>query len=158
MIDILEFSGENEWLSNHYVGEDPIYYDNIAFPTVEHAYVYAKTIIPEEQEILLAASKVLSAKQMKILGKDITLREDWEEIKVPLMLGFTRQKYLNLTLRQKLLNTEDCLIVEGNWWHDYFWGMCNGKGKNVLGQLIMQVRQEISSDGREEYATISKIE
>lgn len=31
-------------------------------------------------------------------------------------------------------------IVEGNQWHDTFWGVCNGVGQNNLGQILMNVR------------------
>jgi predicted NAD-dependent protein-ADP-ribosyltransferase YbiA (DUF1768 family) len=34
-------------------------------------------------------------------------------------------------------------IIEGNEWHDYFWGVYNGKSKNVLGQLLMAIRGEL---------------
>ena len=50
----------------------------------------------------------------------------------------------NSMLKLKLLETIDCELIEGNTWRDYFWGVCKGKGKNMLGNILMEVRNEIS--------------
>ena len=34
-------------------------------------------------------------------------------------------------------------LIEGNVWNDTFWGVCNGKGHNHLGKILMKVRDEI---------------
>jgi predicted NAD-dependent protein-ADP-ribosyltransferase YbiA (DUF1768 family) len=39
--------------------------------------------------------------------------------------------------------TGDRKLVEGNYWHDTFWGVCNGVGENYLGEILMHVRQEL---------------
>ena len=59
-----------------------------------------------------------------------------------------RQKFGDAWLRAKLLATGDAELIEGNYWHDTFWGMCNGKGENHLGRLLMEVRSELRVDGR----------
>ncbi len=33
---------------------------------------------------------------------------------------------------------------ETNTWHDTYWGVCNGVGKNMLGIQLMRVRAELS--------------
>lgn len=48
----------------------------------------------------------------------------------------------------KLLATGGQELIEGNRWHDTFWGRCvcercKGTGQNWLGRLIMQVREEL---------------
>ena len=30
-------------------------------------------------------------------------------------------------------------IVEDNYWNDTFWGMCKGKGNNILGKILMNI-------------------
>jgi predicted NAD-dependent protein-ADP-ribosyltransferase YbiA (DUF1768 family) len=50
----------------------------------------------------------------------------------------------NPELRVKLLNTGDLQLVEGNYWGDTFWGVCNGKGENHLGKILMRVRKELA--------------
>lgn len=143
MTDILQFQDEYRWLSNHW--PSIIVFQGITFPTVEHAYVYSKTIVQEEQDLFLQAQP-MSAAQAKRAGKLLTLRSDWEDVRLNFMLDFTRQKYRNQVLRNKLIDTGNCLIVEGNTWHDYFWGQCNGKGENNLGKIIMKVREELIGD------------
>ena len=44
-----------------------------------------------------------------------------------------------------VINGEEYL-EEGNTWHDTYWGVCNGKGKNKLGKILMQVREELKLD------------
>jgi predicted NAD-dependent protein-ADP-ribosyltransferase YbiA (DUF1768 family) len=43
-------------------------------------------------------------------------------------------------LRQKLIETGAALLVEGNQHNDRFWGRCEGKGLNVLGSILMELR------------------
>ena len=60
------------------------------------------------------------------------------------MLNLVRAKFKqNPGLAEKLLNTGERELVEGNQWGDTFWGVCSGKGENVLGKILMQVRLEI---------------
>lgn len=43
-------------------------------------------------------------------------------------------------LAEKLVATSPAELIEGNTWGDRFWGVCNGKGFNHLGRLLMQRR------------------
>ena len=54
-----------------------------------------------------------------------------------------RSKFSAPELREKLLDTGDAELIEGNWWNDTTWGVCNGVGENRLGKLLMQIRAEI---------------
>jgi predicted NAD-dependent protein-ADP-ribosyltransferase YbiA (DUF1768 family) len=63
------------------------------------------------------------------------------------MEDLVRQKFsLYPTLREKLLATGEEELVEGNYWHDNFWGACScrkceGREKhNHLGRILMKVR------------------
>jgi predicted NAD-dependent protein-ADP-ribosyltransferase YbiA (DUF1768 family) len=38
--------------------------------------------------------------------------------------------------------TKEKLLIEGNYWKDTFWGICDGIGKNYLGKILMEVREE----------------
>ena len=74
------------------------------------------------------------------------LRGDWEEIKTELMLEIVRAKFTqNEELAARLLATRDRRLVEGNTWHDVFWGVDQrtGQGENHLGRILMQVRNEL---------------
>jgi hypothetical protein len=82
------------------------------------------------------------------LGK-ISLRPDWEKIKVDVMRTGLMLKFTDAALAEKLLATGDEELVEGNWWHDNTWGNCHCPqcsrvgGRNLLGMLLMEVRKEL---------------
>jgi predicted NAD-dependent protein-ADP-ribosyltransferase YbiA (DUF1768 family) len=68
--------------------------------------------------------------EAKKLARKLTaqgyLRKDWEQASLGIMEGLVRQKFsLYPTLREKLLATGDEELVEGNYWHDNFWGACS---------------------------------
>ncbi|NWN81082.1 NADAR family protein, partial [Bacillus sp. (in: firmicutes)] len=54
-------------------------------------------------------------------------------------------------LKNKLLQTGESILIEGNTWGDKIWGVCNGVGENKLGKILMKVRNELkeASDGTE---------
>lgn len=144
---ITEFKGDYRWLSNFQVLQTVMLVEGIVYPTVEHYYVAMKTLdVATRSEI----SQVATAGQVKRFGRTLSLRDDWELIKRDTMLQALRFKYSehNPVLRNLLIQTSDCIIQEGNWWGDKFWGIClkTGKGENHLGRLIMQVRSEIRND------------
>jgi hypothetical protein len=54
-------------------------------------------------------------------------------------------KFIQLSyLGQRLKETGDTVLIEGNTWHDNYWGVCEcGRckgGVNKLGELLMKVR------------------
>jgi hypothetical protein len=153
------FDGDFRFLSNFWIGE-PITVFGRSFATSEHAYQWAKTDDLGEKELVLftweqgnESDEVIvrpsTPGEAKRMGEKVTKREDWDEIKSGIMLEILRAKFTqDLTLRQMLLDTGDALLVEGNKWHDNFWGTCHcekcgNKGRNVLGTLLVQVREEL---------------
>jgi predicted NAD-dependent protein-ADP-ribosyltransferase YbiA (DUF1768 family) len=41
-----------------------------------------------------------------------------------------------------LIDTGNEELCEFNTWGDTFYGVCNGVGKNILGKLLMEIRDE----------------
>ena len=82
----------------------------------------------------------------KRIGRKVSLRPDWEDVKIPIMLGLLITKFYDARLRAMLLETGDAELVEGNYWNDRFWGVDirTGRGENHLGQLLMTVRNHYS--------------
>jgi predicted NAD-dependent protein-ADP-ribosyltransferase YbiA (DUF1768 family) len=71
------------------------------------------------------------------------LRPDWREVREEVMEVGLRQKFRqNPELLQKLLDTGDAYLEEGNTWNDRYWGVCRGVGQNKLGHLLMKLREE----------------
>ena len=140
--DILEFQGEHRWLSNFWPAKVEIY--GTVYPTVENAYQAAKTHSPNRDPFLTCTPG-----QAKRLARELQIRSDWEEVKVYVMRRLISQKFAPGTeLAEKLLDTGDCKIVEGNRWGDTFWGVCRGHGQNTLGKLIMEQRQNLRAGDR----------
>lgn len=141
---IVEFDGENEFLSNFY--HSPIFYEGIVYPTNEHFFQAMKTLDPEERKKIAAADTPGQAKRM---GRSVTLRPDWERIKVDVMRTGLMLKFTDAALAKKLLDTGDEELVEGNWWHDQTWGSCfcadhcRTPGRNLLGMLLMELRKDL---------------
>lgn len=140
---ITQFRGEYSFLSNFQKLEIPMLYDGNLYRTNEHFYQAMKFT---DKEVRVYISKHESKGLKKFVGT-LDWREDWDDIKLKVMLFGLRYKFSehNPTLRQKLIETDNVVIQEGNWWNDKFWGVClkTGEGENHLGKLLMQIRGEI---------------
>lgn len=146
MNKITSFQGEYRFLSNFWKVE--IEYEDVLYPSVEHAYEAMKTT---DKWIRQTIANQETAGRAKNYGKYIELRKDWESIKDNIMLELNRIKYCDRELRQKLLLTGTVELIEGNHWHDNYWGECSctdclrfPPGNNKLGKILMQIREEIS--------------
>lgn len=117
-----------------------------AYPSVEHAYQAAKTLDELER---LKVFHCETAKDAKRVGKQITLREDWEEIKDGIMYSLVSEKFNSKDyLRDLLLSTEKAYLEETNYWGDTYWGVSSktGEGQNRLGKILMRVRFELKME------------
>ena len=132
------FRGRYRWLSNFWPAEVAL--DGMVFGTVEGAYQAAKTLDLDHRRAIAALAKPGQAKRY---GRKLKVRDDWEEVKLAVMEDLLRQKFAHSDLRQKLLGTGDAYLEEKNSWHDHFWGVCDGKGENHLGRLLMKIRNEL---------------
>lgn len=131
------FSGEYAWLSNFYSA--PVTFDNVVYPSVEHAYQAAKTLDATLRRRFLAPD--VTAGKAKRWGRALPIRKDWEQVKLGVMKLLIARKFSKGSeLATQLLATGDTPLVEYNTWRDTFWGVCNGVGENHLGKLLMQQR------------------
>jgi ribA/ribD-fused uncharacterized protein len=115
-MSITSFRGRYRFLSNFALAT--VLLDGVPYPTVEHAFQAAKTSSRRQRQEILAADTPGRAKR---LGRKVTLRDDWEEIKLKVMAGLVRQKFQDPILGQFLLETGDAELVEGNTWNDTDW-------------------------------------
>lgn len=137
MID--KFDGEFSFLSNFY--ESPVKYRGHIFGSAEAAFQAQKC----QDASLIKSFCGLSPSESKRKGRHVTLRKDWEEVKDGIMYDIVFSKFSqNETLKYKLLSTGSEELVEGNWWKDTYWGVCNGVGENKLGHILMEVREKLS--------------
>lgn len=123
-------------------------FHSITARTVEHGYQAYKARDISDATAILAAKTPGEAKR---LGRRVALRSGWDECKEEVMLRLLRAKFgQNERVREKLKATANRILIEGNGWGDRYWGVCNGRGRNRLGVLLMQVRLEIQEDDRNE--------
>lgn len=135
---INSFEGKYAFLSNFY--EHPISEGSLTFPTNEHYFQAMKTLDLTER---IAITRAGTPGQSKRMGRSVKLRSDWEDIKLSVMETALRLKFADPELAAMLKATGDEELVEGNWWNDTFWGVCNGVGENNLGKLLMKIRAEL---------------
>jgi ribA/ribD-fused uncharacterized protein len=138
------FSGYFSFLSN-FAGV-PIEYEGLQFCSVEHAYQAAKTLDLSERKKIQTAIHPGTAKK---LGRTLTIRKDWHDIKLAVMEELLNQKFSDSYFKECLLITENVELIEGNTWGDTFWGVCNGKGQNHLGKLLMKIRSKLQEKSNE---------
>lgn len=129
---------EYSFLSNFY--PISIEYEGAIYAAVEDAFQAAKTFDPAERMLIQLCQTPGDAKRC---GRQVTLRPDWDLVKIDIMRELIKKKFQNPTLRKKLLDTGNALIIEGNNHGDTFWGQVQGVGENNLGKLLMEVRAAI---------------
>jgi ribA/ribD-fused uncharacterized protein len=110
------------------------------WPTTEHYFQAQKFAgTPYTEKVRLATSP----KQAAEIGRDrrLPLRPDWERVKDDVMRRAVLRKFeTHAQIREILLATGEEDIVE-NTKHDYYWGCGqDGSGKNMLGQILVEVR------------------
>lgn len=121
-----------------------------------------KTTDPEERKKFTK----MNGKESKAAGRKVKLRDDWEEIKRYVMWYVVYQKFSqDQGLGKLLIQTGRAEIIEGNNWHDQYWGRYYKKipfkdgdrevlvGQNHLGTILMQVRDVIVSRQLPSYTT-----
>lgn len=140
---IAGFFGSFSFLSNFYILETGVCLDEVYYPSVEHGYQAAKWPYDQRGQFL-----GVTAGKAKKLGKEAPKfnQKKWDKQKVSVMAALCRQKFLNNPkLKAMLLMTEGCQLEERNNWGDVYWGRDeNGNGENQLGQLLMDIRHELS--------------
>ena len=138
-----KFRGNYGFLSNFH--PSALCYKGNTYPTAEHLFQALKTTSRRgRRKISLAATPTLA----KRMGRRVPLRKNWEDIKLEMMEGIIHLKFLDPELKRSLFNTGDVKLMEGNYWHDNFWGNCychkcrKINGQNHLGKILMKVRDK----------------
>jgi ribA/ribD-fused uncharacterized protein len=115
--------------------------DGEYWPTTEHYFQAQKFPATADGDQIRQAKTPKDAAKM---GRDRSrpLRNDWEEVKDDIMRKAVLRKFeIHAEIREILLATGDEEIVE-NAPSDYYWGCGkDGSGKNMLGQILMEVRE-----------------
>lgn len=111
--------------------------------TSEHAYHSEKFDDPELLEQLRNTRSAHDSMKLAYANRD-KYRKDWDNVKLEIMKDILRAKVeQHPYVKKKLLESGEKELVE-NSWRDSYWGWGPNKdGKNHLGKLWMEVREEI---------------
>lgn len=146
------FEGELSFLSNFAPAEIHDLTYAIRYPTVEHYYQAQKTQLLHERTYIVLLPTPGQAKRG---GRSLTIRVDWHQIKIAVMMEGIRQKFTNKNeYGNKLIEVDPSLLIEHNNWHDNFWGICQCERcerltflpdymANWLGRLLVIRRQQL---------------
>jgi ribA/ribD-fused uncharacterized protein len=120
--------------------------DGAEWPSVEHYYQAMKFEDADYREQIRTARHPADA---TMLGKSKKhgRRKDWDRVKETFM---TRATYIKCRthpeVAQALLATGDTPIMETSQ-YDYYWGCGRDlRGKNVYGEVLMNVRQQLRKE------------
>lgn len=115
------------------------------WPTTEH-YFQAQKFAGTRHET--EVRKTTSPKVAAEMGRDRKrpLRPDWESVKDDIMREAVRAKFTqHKDLQKILLATGDAILVEHTV-NDSYWGDGgDGSGKNMLGKILVEIREEIKT-------------
>lgn len=139
---VKRFADQYAFLSN--MTRARVYHEDykMYFDSVENGYQASKN----PDMIWVNFCQSCTPHESKTQSRSVPLRKDWEDVKVLKMIQLVRSKFeINDQMRDRLILLKDMILIEGNYWNDDFWGVCdkNGKGKNVLGQILMLIRDKI---------------
>lgn len=151
-LTIGQFVGRYRFLSNFYFSPFPatMLGSERIFPSAEHAFQGAKVLAcgawARANKIRWLDNLVAnpSAGAAKRAGKRIPIDLDvWTTLSIPVMATVLATKFTDPYLRGLLTSTGNAVLIEGNDWGDILWGSVNGKGKNLLGKMLMAERDRI---------------
>ena len=125
-----------------------VHLDGQVYPTAEHAYQAGKPRRHEVRDWILAAPSpaLLAMAAHGLYQWDIV--PDWSRIKFDRMRAVLHAKFTqHADLRELLLSTGTARLVEAGAVDNAvnrLWGEVNGKGKNMLGVLLMELRDHLA--------------
>lgn len=121
--------------------------DGVTYPTAEHAYQAGKARKPEVREWLMSAPSpaLLAMAAHGLYYWDIApgwSTGKFDRMRRVLLAKFTQHE----DLKQLLLSTGNARLVESATVDNEvnrLWGEVNGIGRNMLGTLLMEVREQL---------------
>jgi N-glycosidase YbiA len=125
----------------------PLDLDGLEWPTSEHYFQAQKFLEPKIREQIRKAPTPGEAAR---LGRDRNhpLRCDWEQVKDDVMRKAVTAKFTqHPALRELLLSTGTSWLVEHTKNDTYWADGGDGTGKNMLGRILMELRDELIRRG-----------
>ncbi|MDO8511066.1 MAG: NADAR family protein [Nanoarchaeota archaeon] len=130
-----------EWKDFSNLAPYPIELHGEVWGSTEHYYQFRKfeRSDPEYAQRIKETPTPRDAKILSLQNKNYP--DDWDNLKVDILREAVRTKFESYpSLEKLLLSTGEEELIEANP-DDYFWGEGkDGSGKNMMGQILMEVR------------------
>ena len=136
MESINSFTKEYQFLSNTY--NSPIEIDGISYTNAESAF-WAQRVKDSRARNKFSRLSGNKARAKAIKAEPV---EDWDENINHYMEKVLKVKFSDPKMKKLLSNTKGCKLINTNTYRDDYWGVYMGKGKNVLGKLLMKIRDQ----------------
>lgn len=142
------FSGEYYYLSSNAPIEIEDSYAEATYPTLEHAFLACKTLNEAERRKIALIKDPTTVRAIYTDPKNLTTREDWEEIKEEVMLEILRIKFTSDNRYGRLLlATYPATLFAGSCWKEIDWQVCGEISNERMVELFMKVREELVNEG-----------
>ncbi|MCX4094549.1 NADAR domain-containing protein [Nocardia sp. alder85J] len=139
------FRDEFFFLSN--CSDHPAVYDEVEYPSGEHAFAAAKTLDLAQRAAIRESATPRAA---KAAGRAVPLRPGWDRrVRFEAMRDILASKFSVAAMADRLTATGDALLIEGNTWRDGTWGRWQrpgylaATGGNELGWQLMRTRTRL---------------
>lgn len=138
------FRGDYFFLSNFYLTD--IKWNDRLFISAEHFYQASKC---RKQCDANKINDAATSKSAKVLGRFVEKKPHWDVDRIRVMERILRAKFQNKKLKRMLLETGDKHLIDQNYYHDIFWGVCGCSkhkrcGLNMVGKILMKIRDDIA--------------
>ena len=136
---INSFKGAYDFLSNRYPCR--VLWEGREYRSAEAAFQASKCKDEKERKIFAGCS----TDKTILKGKDMKPYPGWAEAQLSIMESILQAKFeQNPTLMQKLAETGNRILLNGNNKQETFWGidLYSWIGENHLGRIIMNIREK----------------
>jgi ribA/ribD-fused uncharacterized protein len=119
----------------------PLFVSEKTWPTSEHYFQARKFPDDNVQQLIRKADSPMAAAQLG-RSREYPLRTDWEAVKDEVMREVVRLKVRqHADVRETLLSTGHADIIEHTVNDSYWADGGDGSGKNMLGKILMEIRE-----------------
>ncbi|KAJ3121147.1 hypothetical protein HK098_003937 [Nowakowskiella sp. JEL0407] len=131
----------------------------IQYPTVEHYFQSCKFPTSEYHRTLVISA--VSPGEAARLGRNRSypMRPDWDQVRDDVMrVGLEAKFRQHQNLRNVLLGTGDLTLIEHTRNDRYWADGGDGSGKNMLGILLMELRQTLRNEELQQEAEVQQVD
>lgn len=133
-----------------------IEFEGETFPDVLAAYCYARCANENDTEQFLNKRGYwCSGLTALSLSKNIKPRDDWKDYRLDVMYKLLEEKFYHNEYCRDALCKTGTEILEMDSDTDEFWGVKDGKGQNMFGKMLMEIRQNIQKMDRDKKVIVA---